>query len=151
MGDGAEGASGDALILGKRAGNVGLKNKLFSLRHLGQGGLGDAEIFGDDVRGRVRHPVGEEDGLVFGKVAVVEDEHELGAVGRKSLNGVRNAGREVPEIAFFDVGYKTFSIAVDARNARAAVEHVGPLRGGVPVELADAAGGEAHVHAREGL
>ena len=37
-------------------------------------------------------------------------------------------------------------LRVDGRDSRAAVEHIGPFRGFVPVQFAHAAGIEAHVH-----
>ena len=71
--------------------------------------------------------------------------------GRQSLNRMGNSGREVPEVAFFHVGDEALAVRIDARDARAAVQHVGPLRGGVPVQFAHATGGEAHVHAGKRL
>ena len=43
-------------------------------------------------------------GVELGRGAVVEGQHELGPVGPEALQRVRQAGREVPEIASTDVG-----------------------------------------------
>jgi hypothetical protein len=92
--------------------------------------------------------VADEERLVLGEVPVVEDEQEL-APFLESLDGVRNAGREVPQVALADVGDEVATLLVDGRQARAAGEHERPLGLLVPVQLADSARLQAHVHAGE--
>src|SRR4051794_18224800 len=64
---------------------------------------------------------------------------------------MRDAGREVPDVALGDVVDEAASVLVDRREARAAGQHVAPLGLLVPVHLAHAAGLEAHVDAGEVL
>ena len=81
--------------------------------------MADAKILGDDFGRCVRHPIGEQNGLVFGEVAVVEDQQKFAAVGGESLDGVGDAGWEKPEVVVADVGDETFTFGVDAGDARA--------------------------------
>ena len=113
--------------------------------------MADAEILGHHVGRRVRHPVGEQHGLVLGEVAIIKHQQEFAAVGSESLDRVGNAGGEKPEIVFFDVGHEALALRIDAGDAGVAIEHEGPFRGGVPMQLADAAGGEPHVHSGQTL
>jgi len=64
---------------------------------------------------------------------------------------VGNASGEVPEVVFFYIGDKTFSVVVYGGDAGAAVEHESPFGGGVPVQFANATGSEAHVYASQGF
>ncbi len=96
------------------------------------------------------HPLGDEEGVVLGEEAFVEDEEELAAVGAETLDGVRIAGGEEPEIALFDIVDEDGAVGVEDSDAGVAVEHESPLVGGVPVHLAEAAGCEAHVYAGDG-
>ncbi len=97
-----------------------------------------------DRGGVLREPVGEQERFVLREVAVVEDEQELAAL-LQSLNRVRYAGGEVPQVADPHVVDEVRPILVDGGDTAAAGEHVGPLRLLVPVQLTDAAGLEAHV------
>ena len=135
------------LILGQWSGNRRLENKFLPPHHLFHRLFTHAEIFGEHIVGRVRHPVAEQHGFVFRKVAVVEHQQKLAAIWIQPLNGMRNARGKVPEIAFRHVADKAFAVGIESRNARVAVEHKGPLRSGVPVQLADAACGQPHVDA----
>src|SRR5713226_8406892 len=62
-----------------------------------------------------------------------------------------NSGRKVPEIALLYVGNKALAVRIDAGDPRGAIQHVRPLRCRMPMQFPDAAGGESHVYAREGL
>jgi len=107
------------------------------------------EILGYDLGRCGRHPVREEYGFVFGKVAVIEDEKKFASVRPQALNGMRNARRKKPQIVFLDVGDKTFAFQIDAGDAGISVQHEGPLGSGVPMQFAASAGGEAHVPRRQ--
>ena len=139
----------DSLILRERTRNLRLKNEEFFLGHFFQGLLADAEILREDIARRVRHPVREKHGRIFRKVAVVEDQQEFGAVRIQSLNRMRNSGRKIPEISFFHVGHEAAAVGINRGDPRVSVEHDGPLAGRVPVQFADAACGEPHIHARD--
>ena len=145
------GSRGRFLVGLQRSGNLGLKDEQLLLGQLLQSLLRDAEVLGQHVLGRVRHPIGEQDGGVLGKVAVVENQQELSAVGIQSLNRVRNSRGEIPKIVFLYVGDEALAVGVDRGDSRASIQHERPLRGGVPMEFAHAAGGEPHVHAGHGL
>ncbi len=99
----------------------------------------------------MREPVGDEERAVLGEAAAVEDEQELAAVGIEALDGVRDAGREEPEVALRHVVHELAPLGVHGGDAGAAVEHVGPLAFLVPVQLAHSARLEAHVHASQRL
>ncbi len=71
----------------------------------------------------------------------------VGSIRAEALNGVRNAGREIPEVADADVFDEIAALRVNRVNPRGAVEHVGPIRLLVPMQFPHAAGVEPHVHA----
>ena len=64
---------------------------------------------------------------------------------------MRQAGGEIPKIAFFRVGDIRSAQFVENGDPASAVGHVGPFRKLVPVHLADAAGREPHVDAGDGV
>src|SRR5258708_19088881 len=64
---------------------------------------------------------------------------------------MRNARWEIPEIADADIVDEVVSVGIDGGDARAAVEHVSPFGGLVPMKLAKGAGIEAHVDAGDVL
>ena len=118
---------------------------------VGEGALGHAEVLGQDLFRSVGEPVGERERVIFAEVAVVEDEQELAAVALKSLDRVRDAGREVPQVPFADIVLEGAAFLVDGGDPRPALEHEGPLGRLVPVQLADPAGLEPHVDQGKGL
>ena len=154
-------AVAEGLRHGGRAGNlVGGKRsrqrrgehvQLARVGHARERGCRHAEVLGQHLGWNVLQPVAEEEGVVLVEIAVVEHQQELGAVGAEALDRMGNAGREIPQVAHADVVDEIAPVLVDGRDARAAVEHVGPLGGLVPVQLAHAAGVEAHVHAGDVL
>jgi hypothetical protein len=97
--------------------------------------------------GRVRHPVGEQHGLVLREVAVVEHEQKLTTIGIQALNGMWDSRGKIPQIAFRHVTHKALAIGIEPRDARIPVKHEGPLGSRVPVQLSYASGGQSHVHA----
>jgi hypothetical protein len=60
---------------------------------------GEVEVVCNDRLGGVGEPVSQDEGRLFREVARIEDEEELGSVLTKTLQGVRDAGGEVPEVA----------------------------------------------------
>jgi hypothetical protein len=106
-----------------------------------------AEVLGKNSFGRVANPVGEEEGRVFGEIAVVEDEEELGAVGAETLERVGMARWEVPQVALFEIVDEATALGVEGGDADSAFEHVRPLGLLVPMKLADDAFVQTHVHA----
>ena len=59
------------------------------------------EIRGQYVRRRMRKPVRDQQGVVFGRFAIVETKEELAPIRPQSLQRMRQAGREIPNIALF--------------------------------------------------
>jgi hypothetical protein len=107
----------------------------------------DAEILAQHLGRHMLEPVADQEGIVFVEVAIVEDQEEFTAVGIEPLDRVRNARREVPEIADAHVINEIAAVRVDGGDAGGAVKHVGPLGGLVPMQLTHAAGIQAHVDA----
>ena len=92
-------------VRGERPGHLRREDVALVLdvdRDVGERLLGHAEVLGQHVAGGVREPVGDQERLVLGEVAVVEDEQELAAL-LQPLDRVRDPGREVPEVARADV------------------------------------------------
>ena len=100
----------------------------------------------------MRHPVRDQEGRVFREVAVVEDEQELAAVdlALKTLDRVRHARREVPQVALPYIVDEGPALLVDGGDAALPAEHVGPLGFLVPMHLAHDVGAQPHVDARHG-
>src|ERR1700728_2141367 len=62
-----------------------------------------------------------------------------------------NARREIPEITNANIVDKVSSLSIDRGDTRRSVQHVGPFGGLVPVQLPNAAGVQAHIHASDFL
>ena len=60
---------------------------------------------------------------------------------------MRNSRWKVPEIAFGHVADEALAVGIKAGDARVSVQHEGPFRSGVPVQFANASGGQSHVDA----
>jgi hypothetical protein len=73
------------------------------------------------------------------------------AVLAQALDRMRDAGGEVPEVADTDIVDEVVARGVDGGDPRLAIQHVGPFRLLVPMQLARAAGVQAHVHAGDVL
>jgi hypothetical protein len=95
--------------------------------------------------GGLTKPVGQHKGRLLGKVTVVKDEQEFGAVLAQALQRVGDAAGEVPQVALLEVAKVGASLVVEGGDADLAVEDVGPLGLLVPVQLANDARVEAHV------
>ena len=67
-----------------------------------------------------------------------------------SLQRMRLAGGEEPEIALAHILHVSATFRVQHRDAAVAVRHIGPFRRLMPMQLADAARTEPHVHAGYG-
>src|SRR6266404_5367198 len=75
----------------------------------------------------------------------------LTAVRAEPLQRMRQAGGEIPEVAFLHVGDIGPAQFVENGDPARAVSHVGPLGKLVPVHLPDAAGRQPHVDAGDGV
>ena len=114
-------------------------------------GARDTEILGQHLVRRVLEPVAQQKGVVFVEVTVVEDQEEFAAVRIKTLDRMRDTRWKIPEIADTDVINEVVSLLVDGCDAGAAVKHIGPFALLVPMQFANAAGIQAHVHAGDVL
>ena len=125
--------------------------KFARVGHVGEGGSVCAEILGQHIGRHVPDPVAEQESVVLVEIAVVEHQQKLGAVGSETLDRMRDARREIPQVADTDVVDEIAPLRIDRGDARRAVEHVGPFGGFVPMQLAHAAGVEPHVYAGDVL
>lgn len=84
--------------------------------------LGKTLILGEHFARSVASPVRAQSGIALRELAIVEDEQELAASGSQTLNRVRNAGGEEPEITRCDIVNKTSSRVVDTGHPRFTVD-----------------------------
>src|ERR1700733_3228017 len=107
----------------------------------------DAEILGEHRRRCVSKPIGNEQRVEFVGMTVVKTDDEFAAVWPKALQGMRSAGRKIPEIAGFHVANKGSPLSIEDSHTAVAVRHDRPLGGLMPVQLADSAGSQSHIDA----
>src|SRR6201999_3126666 len=86
------------------AGLFALEDVEVAQRDVLEGLDGNAEVLGENVRRRMREPFRYQEGGEFGGLAFIETDKEFAAVGAEALQRMRQAGGEIPEIAFFHVG-----------------------------------------------
>src|SRR5258706_2049560 len=96
-------------------------------------------------------PFRHQEGAELGGLAVIETYNELAAVRPEPLQRMRQAGGEIPKVAFFHIVDVRPAQFVENGNSASAVGHVGPLCELVPVHLADPAGRQPHVDAGDGV
>src|SRR5262245_10337478 len=82
-------------------------------------------------------------------VSIIKADHKLAAVWAEALQGMRLACREIPEVAFVDIGNIWPAHGVENRDAATAVGHDRPLGGLMPMQLPDASGRQPHVDAAD--
>jgi len=109
----------------------------------------NTEIFAEHFGRRVLEPIGDQEGVVLVKISVVEYQKEFTTVRTETLDGMRNAGGEIPQISDTNVINEIPPLRIDCRDARAAIKHVGPFRSFVPVQFAHGSGIQPHIHARD--
>lgn len=80
-------------------------------------------------------------------MTIVEDEQELGAVGSKTLKGVRMAAWEVPQVTLLEVIDEVAAFLVKSCNPDFAFKDICPFSLDVPVKFSDHAFIKTHVHA----
>ena len=85
-------------------------------------------------------PVSHQQCVELARRAVIEADNKFATVRSKTLQRMRIAGGEVPDIALFDVGNIGAAHRIDHGDPAVAVSHVRPLGGLVPMQFADAAG-----------
>src|SRR5258707_14186858 len=97
----------------------------------------------------MRHEFREQECTVFRKHTLIEDQEELASVRSQALYRMREAGREVPQVALAHVVDKDSPIRIQQRDASISVEHDGHLIGCMLMELAKVANIQSHIDARQ--
>ena len=122
------------------------------LRELADRVDGKPEVAGDDVRPGVRDPIGDGESAELGEVAAIETEQEMTGLVSEALQHVAVALWKIPNVANGEVVGRRGAVGGNDRGAHAAFEHVSPFGGdGMPVQLAETAGIEAHRDAGDAL
>ena len=134
------------LVLLQRRRDLALENVEVVARDVGEVARLGAEVLGQHLFWQVSEPLADEEGVVLVEVAVIEHQQELAPLVER-LDGVREAAREIPEVALLDVGDEAAPVVVDAGDAGVANEHQRPFVRLVPVQLADGARIEPHIDA----
>lgn len=95
----------------------------------------------------MRHtkPVGQDKGRLLGKVAVIEDDEELGSVLTETLQRVRHTAGEVPQVTLLQIIDEVAALVVESSDAHLTIKHVSPFGLLMPVKLTDDALVESHV------
>src|SRR6202043_1504068 len=97
----------------------------------------NTEVLGEDIWRRMREPFRYQEGGELGGLAFIETDKEFAAVRAEPLQRMRQAGGEIPEIAFLHIGDIGSAQFVENGDSASAVGHVGPLCKLVPVHFAD--------------
>ena len=77
---------------------------------------GTPKFFGEHLARRMGEPLRNQQGLVFGKIAIVKDKKKLAPL-LEPLNGVRNASWEEPHISGLQIVHEHASIDINDRHA----------------------------------
>ena len=128
-----------------RGRNAALNDVQLFLGKFGKGRNGKTERLGENLGRRVPEPVGGAERAEFRKRTVVEDQHEVGFAWPEPLQHVAMPARKVPDIARVEVVDLRRAVGADDRGADPSLDDKSPLGGDrMPVQLADAAGIQAH-------
>src|SRR6202043_365733 len=107
----------------------------------------DLEILGQDIRWGVRDKIGHQERIELRCPSFIEGEDKFGAVLADTLQRMRIAGRENPQLALVDIGHISLPHRVEDGDAACAACHIGPFGKLVPVQFAYAAPRQPHVDA----
>src|ERR1700738_1120244 len=99
----------------------------------------------------MREPFRDQEGGELRSLAFIETDEEFAAVRAEPLQRMRQAGGEIPKVAFFYVSDIRPAQFVERGASASAVGNVSPLSKPVPVHLADAASRQPHVDAGDGV
>src|SRR5882724_12652414 len=108
---------------------------------------GTLRFFASTSLGVLCHPIRDQESLEFIEIAVIEDQQKLAAVRAQTLNRMRHSWWEEPKVALTDVIDKASALLIHGGDAGVTVKHHCPLRWNMPMQLSDAAGRQAHLHA----
>src|SRR5258705_10447094 len=138
-------------VRGEVAGQLALEDVEVAKRDILERVDRNTEVFGEDIRRRMREPFRTHQGGKLRSLAFIEADEELAAVRAEPLQRMRQAGGEIPEVSLFHVGDIRPAQFVESGDAARAVGHVSPLCKLVPVHFPNAAGGQPHVDAGDGV
>ena len=122
VGQGHRSGPGDA-IRRQRPRHWCLENPKVFFRDLIESARWHAKILGQNFFRSMSHPIGEQEGLLLGEVAIVKDEQELAALWRQSLDGVRSACRKEPKIAGSNILDIAPALVINGGEACVAAQH----------------------------
>jgi hypothetical protein len=98
----------------------------------------------------VGEPICHQEGVELACRAIVEADDELATVWSEALQRMRIARRKIPNVTFLDVRDVWQALWVEHRDSAIAVGHKRPFGRLVPMQFADATGGQSHIHAGDG-
>lgn len=107
------GSLGGLSLLGAEGtGKAGLENEKLLLGNFVEGCWRDVEVLGEDFFGSMGEKISQQEGVGLIEISVVEDEKESATIGSEALNGVRNSGREKPQIALTHIADEASAVMV---------------------------------------
>jgi hypothetical protein len=86
----------------------------------------------------MRQPFREEHRAVFREGSLIEDQKELCSIRSQTLDRMRKASREDPEVALAYVTDKHRAVGIHYGDASLAIENIGPFIGRMPVQFTEA-------------
>src|SRR6187402_694057 len=92
-------------------------------------------------------PFGDQESIVFREEALGEDKEEFTTILSRSLNRMRETSRKHPEITCTHVPDENRPVRIKDCDPRISCQHICPLIGRVPMQLAIAARRKPHVNA----
>jgi len=101
-----------SLLGAEGTGKAGLENEKLLLGNFVEGRLRDAEVLREDFFGSMGEKVSQQEGVELIEVSIVEYQKEPAAIGAEALNGVRNSGREKPQIALTHIADEASAVMV---------------------------------------
>lgn len=108
---------------------------------------GEMEVFGNNGLWCVGKPIGQDEGGLLRKATVIKNEKKFGTVLTETLERMRYAAGEVPEIALLEVVDEVAAFVVKSSNANLSFKDVCPLGLLVPVKLTNNSLVKSHVDA----
>ncbi len=92
-------------------------------------------------------PICYQQRVVFGLIAFIKCQNKFAAISTEPLQGMRKAGREIPQIACFNVLHIGTACSIKHSDAATTIGHDCPFRRAMPVHLTNAPCTQAHVDA----
>src|ERR1700690_1956714 len=103
MGWNAPGFADGGAVRGQIAGQLSLEDPEVLQRYLGESLGRNAKILGEHLGRFMSEPVRHQERIELACIAGVAADHELTTLRAEPLRGMRQARREIPEVALIDV------------------------------------------------